>query len=134
MSELAIPLDRFIGIPYANRGDDFSGCDCWGLVWLFHRAALGHDVPRYAGYSDADGDDIPRRIRDGWEGWQPIQRGQERLGDVLALRVGADPVHCGVVLRPGLMLHVLGGAMSCQAEYERGLWHRAIVRIGRWMS
>jgi cell wall-associated NlpC family hydrolase len=135
-SGLAPPpaIGRFIGIPYVNRGDGFDGCDCWGLVWLFHREALGHEVPRYAGYSDAEGEDIPARIREGWEGWAHVLPGQEELGDVLALRVGQHPVHVGVVVSRGQMLHVLRGANSSLARYDVGLWQHALMRIGRWKS
>lgn len=129
-----LTLDRFIGIPYASRGDWFDGCDCWGLVWLFHRMALDHHIPRYAGYADAEGADIPDRIREGWQGWQVIERGQEQVGDVLALRVGMHPVHCGVVVRPGRMLHTLRGSASCLADYDLGMWRLALARIGRWTS
>lgn len=131
---MAVPLDAFIGIPYRNRGDSFDGCDCWGLVWLFHRHALGRTIPRYAGYLDAEGPDIPARIRAGWAEWQDIPIGAAEAGDVLALRVAGLPVHVGVVVSPGTMLHVLDGRMSCLESFTTGAWSRAIARIGRWMS
>lgn len=137
MTPRAVPHDvlrRFVGVPYLSRGETFAGADCWGLVWLFHREALGSAIPRYAGYADAEGEDIPRRIREGWEGWAQVERGAELVGDVLALRLGAHPVHAGVVVWPGTMLHVLRGQGSSLARYDVGVWRHSIARIGRWTS
>lgn len=127
-------LSDFIGIPYRDRGSSFSGCDCWGLVWLFHTQHLHSMIPRYEGYASAEGGDIPDRIRQGWAEWQQIQPGQTKLGDVLALRVGRNPVHCGVVLDGSRMLHILEGRESCIEPYDVGFWRDSIVRIGRWKS
>jgi cell wall-associated NlpC family hydrolase len=129
-----IPLDRFIGIPYRNRGDSFEGGDCWGLVWMFHRLALGREIPRYAGYSDAEGPDIPDRITAGWQDWTEVPRDAVRRGDVLAMRVGRHPVHVGVAVDASTMLHVLEGRMSCLESFTTGAWKHALVRVGRWTS
>lgn len=126
--------ERWIGIPYRSRGDDFSGCDCWGLAWLFHKEVLGQEIPRYAGYEDAAGEDIPERIRQGWAGWQPVALSETRIGDILALRIGRQPVHVGIVIDRAWMLHILEGRNSCLERYSQGFWKHAIVRIGRWKS
>lgn len=38
-------LDKFIGIPFVNRGRDFNGCDCYGLLMLYYKEVLGINVP-----------------------------------------------------------------------------------------
>jgi murein DD-endopeptidase len=128
-----IPLS-FIGIPYVNRGSSFQGCDCWGLVWLFHREVLKNEIPRYEGYVDAEGAGIGEYIEARWDNWISVQPANMELGDVLALKVGRLPVHCGVYAGHGKMLHVLEGRMSCLEPVARGFWKNAIVRIGRWKS
>lgn len=128
-----IPVS-FIGIPYVNRGSTFSGCDCWGLVWLYHREVLKNDIPRYEGYVDAEDPSIGRYIEERWNNWDSVQPANMDVGDVLALRVGGLPVHCGIYAGHGRMLHVLEGRMSCLEPVVRGFWKNAIVRIGRWKS
>jgi cell wall-associated NlpC family hydrolase len=124
----------FIGIPYVNRGSSFQGCDCWGLVWLFHREVLNREIPRYEGYVDAESSGIGNYIEERWDNWTPVDPANMELGDVLALRVGRLPVHCGVYAGHGMMLHVLEGRMSCLESVVRGYWKNALVRIGRWKS
>lgn len=41
-------LDAFTCIPFVSQGRDYSGCDCWGLVWLWYRDVLGVDLTSYA--------------------------------------------------------------------------------------
>jgi len=129
-----VNLRPFIGIPYVNRGSSFQGCDCWGLVWLFHREILQNDIPRYDGYDDAESPTIGNYIKDRWNNWSSVEPTGIEPGDVLALRVGDLPVHCGVYAGHGKMLHVLEGRMSCLESVTRGYWKNAIVRIGRWKS
>jgi cell wall-associated NlpC family hydrolase len=129
-----VTLDQFIGIPYQNRGSSFKGCDCWGLVWLFHRHALNQEIPRYEGYADAESPSMRNYIVERWNAWVSVELANIELGDVLALKVGGLPVHCGVYAGHGRMLHVLEGRMSCLEPVARGLWKNAIVRIGRWKS
>ena len=40
-------LSRFIGIPFKVGGEDFEGCDCWGLVKLYFKQVLDIDIPDY---------------------------------------------------------------------------------------
>lgn len=37
---------RFIGIPYKLHGRDFTGCDCYGLVYLY-MLEHGYTLPKY---------------------------------------------------------------------------------------
>lgn len=37
---------KFIGIPYKLHGRDFTGCDCYGLVYLY-MLEQGYTLPKY---------------------------------------------------------------------------------------
>ena len=40
-------LSKFIGIPYKHLGRDFTGFDCYGLVWLAYKEILNIELPDY---------------------------------------------------------------------------------------
>jgi cell wall-associated NlpC family hydrolase len=125
--------DTFIGIPYKDRGQSFDGCDCWGLVTLFHSELLGRNLSTPL-YSGAHGPEVPDLIQQGWVEWEKVDLRNTRFGDVIALRIGKIPVHCGVVINGDFMLHILEGRDSCIEPYSSGFWFRCIARIGRWKS
>jgi cell wall-associated NlpC family hydrolase len=124
----------FIGIPYVNRGSTFQGCDCWGLVWLYHAEVLHKLIPRYDGYENAESPDMGGYISERWNQWETVEPANMEPGDVVALRLGRLPVHCGVYVGGGRMLHILEGRMSCLERVNVGFWKTAIARIGRWKS
>lgn len=133
---------RYIGVPYRNRGSDFDGCDCQGLVDLVWREERGWPPLDYAGsgWPSLAGSmhDMHARLQmmkahaqacaARYAGLTP---GEERELDVVVLRVHGVPCHVGVVLTPGQMLHIEKGT-DCVVETYRGLhWSRRIVGFYR---
>jgi len=127
-------MRELIGIPYCNKGSSFKGVDCWGLVVLFH-ARLGRQIPTYSDTYESS-DEVGAAISNGWVDWEQIPLGSEQPGDVLAFKdpAGGQVIHCGVVYEKGSFLHSLRGRNSCLERYDRGMWKRLLVRIGRWNS
>lgn len=50
-------IDRYIGIPFEDKGRSFSSCDCYGLVKLYYKHELNIDIPETKITADK-----PRRI------------------------------------------------------------------------
>ena len=121
-----------LGIPFLSRGSDADGCDCWGLVVLASRTLWGAEVPRYEGYAEANSDGIADWIRERWGAWDNIPPGEERAGDVAAFAIHcAAPVHVGLVVARGWMVHVMPGRDSCLERYDRPYWRSTLARFGR---
>lgn len=37
-------MDKFIGIPFVDKGRDLKGCDCFGLVELYYKHILDIEI------------------------------------------------------------------------------------------
>jgi len=130
MAEWAEP---YVGLPYKAGGRDRSGLDCWGLVLLVLRERFGIDVPVYGGvtWSVATSADVARKIEQERAGWAQIDAGQERPGDVILMRLRGYPIHVGVVLGDGMMLHAHDGADVTREPYQSVHWRHRIVGFYR---
>jgi cell wall-associated NlpC family hydrolase len=120
--------DRFVGIPWKDKGRDSSGCDCWGLVRIVYQEILGINLPNYGeDYSNlADKKELAALIGKGASLWKEVKEGEEEVLDLVLLRQSGLPIHVGVVIGRGLMLHVPTEQSSTIVSY-RGLLYKKRV-------
>lgn len=122
-------FDRFVGIPYLDRGRSVVGLDCWGLVALVFRGLRGIELPSYAEcyVTASDRAAIARLIAGEIEPWLEIDAASEQIFDVVLMREGRYPRHVGIVTEPGQLLHVQDGETSRIERYRSGaLMHRVV--------
>lgn len=115
--------NRYIGIPYADFGRTREGCDCWGLVCVVYRASLGIVIPDYLGaYSSTDEHaEIASIISAEKDSplWVPVT-GKPRPFNLALFRRGRWSTHVGIVIRPGLMIHMVEGDCAKVQTYLEG--------------
>lgn len=121
---------QFLGLPYADLGRTIDGVDCWGIVYLV-LAHHGIEVPTYEGdyASTEERAEICALINGAKLKWKEIKFAREL--DVVTFRRGRLESHCGVVVKPGLMLHVTDGLPSCIESYRDGYWAKRLTGIWR---
>lgn len=142
----------YIGTPFRELGRDDSGCDCWGLLRLVLRREKGIEVPVYGGigYEAAcDREELKRFMRGQIvEHWAPVwERQQDTPRDALPTGEQAfdgiwlrphgmrQPVHVGLVVVPGVMLHIEHGCDAVVEDYYDQLrWRHRVVGIYRHAS
>ncbi|MFN3827780.1 MAG: C40 family peptidase [Micavibrio sp.] len=131
-------VSGYIGIPFAEKGRDRDGCDCWGLVRLVLQDIYGvKDLPAYTEtYSDTkDTENLPRVYETEAErDWIRIDADQELPGDVVLMRIRAVPMHVGVVIAKGWMIHVCEGIDSTRERYDGLEWRSRIIGYFRHKS
>lgn len=125
---------RYIGLPFEERGRDRGGLDCWGLVRLALAEQAGLALPclmhDYRGTADTRA--IAALIRRELPFWRAVEDGREKLNDVIVLRLQGHPVHVGLVLGDGCMLHIERGIDSAIERYRGPRWQDRIFGFYRY--
>lgn len=121
-------VKAYIGIPFANRGRDRTGLDCWGLVRLVLREQLGVDLPSLKDKYEraSDGVIVSHLVN----AQRPII-GAERVndpiaGDIVLLSLRGLPCHVGVYVGGGLMLDVRKDTETVVEDLSAPRWARRV--------
>ena len=124
----------YIGIPFKTHGRSRAGCDCWGLVRLVLEEQYGKRLPCYGDmYENTKaGAQIARVVAEEKRFWTEIPAGKEKCGDVVVLRAMGHPMHVGVVIAGGKMLHVIEGANSIFETYRGRHWQNRVEGFHRY--
>lgn len=125
-----------VGLPYAPKGRSRLGVDCWGLVRLAFDAGAGITVPSYEqGYLSPDEareiDAIVRR-EERSPLWHRVDA-ELREFDVLWFGRGQVQRHCGIYIRPGVMLHIEESRAESRLDDYRDLdLNLKLTGVYRW--
>lgn len=133
-------LERYYDVPYRERGSDFSGAYCWGLVSLFYREEFGIAVPDYTQdyLPGAEVEEIRRLSRRELDSWREVH--VPETGDVVlvSVRRRGEPEHCGIYVqadgKAGLLnvrQRIQGPGCSSWEPLDRGFWSSRVVGIYR---
>lgn len=126
--------NRYVRIPFSDKGRTFKSCDCWGLVRLIYKFELDIDLPDYSEcYSNTkDGEAIMAHIlsvKD--KHWQDVPEPKEF--DLIILKYKGFPWHVGVVITPKKMIHCGYGAGTVIADFPSTAWPKnKIVGFARY--
>ena len=119
-------VSDFVGIPYGFR--DEPGLDCYQLVIRVLNEVFGKEVPDYtfAGtWREADQGFTEHKV-------DFVQVDKPEPGDVVLLKIGHRPIHCGVIVSRTTMLHSLRGSNSCIERFTTTKWRNRIEGFYRW--
>lgn len=133
---MADPFDEFVGIPFREHGRGMDGADCWGLFRLALLKVANLEVPSYDElYSSVLERKVNAELIRGRLGpWFPVPEGAEKRCDGILLRDGRFESHIALVTRPGLMLHIYQGSLSCIDRYRGNSFALRVVGFWRHQS
>jgi len=121
----------YVGTPYLEFGRTLAGCDCWGLACVVYAAELGITLPSYDGLyaSTEEHAEIAALLADGKSSWSLTS--QPRSFDLVGFRRGKWETHVGIIVAPGLMLHVAADDQAKIESYTAGRWGNRSTGIYR---
>ncbi|WP_457647361.1 C40 family peptidase [Profundibacter sp.] len=125
--------NRYIGIPYQDRGRGFGGCDCWGLARLVYMHEMGITLPSYTeAYSSAEEAAEVAALLDNHnspETWQPVQH--PNPFDLILYRHGRLSTHVAIVIDRRHMLHIQSDDASKVENSTDPRWQARLVGFYR---
>lgn len=126
--------DDYIRIPFEDHGRTRDGADCWGLTCIIYAEQLGIELPSLTGYSDTkDRFRISDIIKSESSSWEFIKIGEEKPFDVAVFRMLGMPMHVGVVVEHGLMIHSeRGSGVYITRYYKENQWDRRLEGFFRY--
>ena len=127
-------LKEYIGISFKSCGRDHDGLDCWGLLCLIYKERLDITLASYTDeyvnacfYST-----ISKVVNAHIPEWESIKKGTEQPFDVIIFRLRGLPIHIGMVVKSGQMIHVLPKLNTCLERYDTLLWDKRIRGFYRY--
>ncbi|MDO5648869.1 NlpC/P60 family protein [Paracoccus sp. (in: a-proteobacteria)] len=125
--------NRFVGLPYRECGRDRAGSDCYGLACVIYREELGITLPDYLGYASVEEHGEIATLIDGAQQlpmWLPVS-GPALAFDLAVFRRGRLQTHLGVVVRHGLMIHMVDQDCAKLERYHSGRWGARLTGVWR---
>lgn len=128
--------EPYPGTPYLKGGryERDGACDCIGLTLAVIRREAGIALPEYDGPPWERARDVKQLAvaADAFSSrFVEIEAGQEQVFDAICLSAFRQPVHCGVVVAPGWMLHIEQGCEAVIESYRGLAWKNKVVGFFR---
>ncbi len=127
---------RAIRVPFMDKGRDWDCWDCWGMIFLFHREVLSVTLPSYtedyqdAGHSVESRQRLSTLIKTNMGAWRRVERPEP--GDVVLLNIGGRPIHVGLALGGGLMMHTERKINTVIERLDSPMWAKRIEGFYRY--
>lgn len=132
-----IDARKYLQIPFKDKGRDFDGVDCWGLVYLIYKEELGIELPLYLdGYSKANTEEVEKIISENKGTWKQITKEEASAFDAVLmrsiLRTEARSIvaetHVGIMISPTSFIHIEDsiGVNVCHLNRDQRVVNRIV--------
>ena len=125
--------NKYVGIPFAEKGRTAQGVDCWGLVRLVYEQELGIVLPSYIeAYSSTQDKEVLAEViaKESASRW--VEKTDPQPFDVLVLRVEGLPYHVGLYTHGGKFIHCERGFNTVHMKLDSFHWKNRLTGVFRW--
>lgn len=125
-------LNKYISIPFKEKGRDFDGVDCYGLNYLIYKIEIGLLIPSYSDdyQSTEDAEELCTLINKEKIKWTEVST--PLIFDSILIRMKGQPMHCGVYIGDGLFIHCLKGSGVTIEKIDSITWKNRILGFYRY--
>ncbi len=117
--------NKYVGIPYVEKGRDVNGVDCWGLVRLIYKDQYNIELPSFADeYIPKDTSRISELVHQYNEGWDRATAPVEGAG--VLFNIYGHASHMGVMLDKVNFIHSIRGADTSISRIDSPKWAKRI--------
>lgn len=117
--------NKYIGLPYATKGRDEAGIDCWGLVRLFYKQEFDLDLPSYQeDYAGAYDSRILEMMAQYKDNWTVTMEPEE--GFVVLFNIMGEPVHVGIYIGNNKFIHAREGRDTVLESLDSPRWSKRV--------
>jgi hypothetical protein len=114
-----------------GRGEN-NQYDCWGWVIELSKELFNNDLESYLEkYKHSTDRSVFDVIIEETKKYTPVKLGQEKPGDLLALRIKGEPFHTAIIIKKGVMSHIASNINACIEKYNTPMWRTKIDGIYR---
>lgn len=118
--------NKYIGIPYLDKGRTAEGVDCWGLACLVYKQEFDITLPSYTEeYENEDIKRISETIARYKENWEPTK--EPKPGSLILFRIMGAEMHVGVYLGDNKFIHSREGRDVVQERVDSTQWANRVV-------
>jgi len=118
--------NKYVGIPYKEKGRDLNGVDCWGLVRLVYDEQFNIKLPSFTTeYHQEDTLRIQELFSQYKEGWVQVDEPSE--GTAVLFRVFGMESHIGIAISSTHFLHAREGYESAIESFNSPQWRNRIL-------
>ena len=120
--------NKYIGIPYQEKGRSLEGADCWGLSRLIYKNEFDIDLPSFSdNYAHEDTERIAELMIQYREGWE--ETNTYKSGDMILFRVLGHVSHIGVMINDTQFIHSRQGQDAAIDSLSTSRWTHRIAGV-----
>lgn len=125
---------KYIGIPYLDKGRDFTGCDCYGLLMLYYKNELGIDIPDVNISAKEPRRSLAKYLEEIQKHWRELPYPEPNAGVAMCLNPEHPMMvtHFGVMIDEKRMLHTYENTNSHIVEINHPTVRNQIKGFYRW--
>lgn len=140
MSTIKDFVSKAIDVPFKDKGRDFDGWDCYGLMRCFLKDVHGVDIPSFvddyknAGLTKDSRDQLEIVIRQRKEILpQWVKVNEPKKGDGVLFLIGGRPIHMGLMLSRSKFLHTEAKINTVIESINSMIWKKRVEGFYRYV-